>query len=96
MPPSIPLHVSKLAGAQVTEMRSGTRRISTVEGFLELVVHTSLGSPVGMASSLKALDPEACRIGKSTLPARPNFWGFSDMVEKWRCILSAAAVERRS
>ena len=45
---------------------------------------TSLGSPVGTASSLIALDVEAWRIGMSMLPASPTF---SDMVGFLRIIL---------
>ena len=40
---------------------------------------TSVGSPVGIASSLRALDAEACRWGTVILPAKPTFW--PDMVE---------------
>jgi hypothetical protein len=51
---------------------------------------TSLGSAVGTASSLMALDAEACRIGTSMLPARPTF---SDMVPYLR-ILEISFSER--
>ena len=69
-------HVSKLAGAQLRGKPPATtisfRRRG--KGLLEL---TSLGSVVGTASSLLALDVEAWRIGISMLPANPTF---SDIV----------------
>ena len=69
-------HVSRLADAQPRGKRPATT-ISLRPRGTGLFKLTSLGSVVGTASSLTALDVEAWRIGISMLPANPTF---SDIV----------------
>jgi hypothetical protein len=73
--PGTQQHVSKLAGAQPKGRRSVTPQSVSASSmiFKTGFQPTSLGSLVGTASSLIALDVEAWRIGTSMLPASPTF-----------------------